>query len=175
MTVEEAILSNDMEDIVNRMTLYAKEKLRLLDIKILQGKEPFDFVQDVLCKSLENKRNWDEGKCTFVEFLFGCLRSEISNFLSKQIFHQDIPDNLSENNESTDEEILEITKVLKQEGADDDEIILFTYWTDGICKPAVISEDLGVDVKDILNITKRLKRRLLKVQSKIRQLIWIQL
>ena len=74
-------------------------------------------------------------------------------------------------NESVDEEIQEITKVLKQEGADDDEIILFTYWVDGICKPTAISEDLGVEVKEILNITKRLKRRLLKVQPKVRQLI----
>ena len=56
-------------------------------------------------------------------------------------------------------------QVLKQEGADDDEIILFTYWVDGICKPTAISEDLGVEVKEILNITKRLKRRLLKVQD----------
>ena len=53
MTVEEAILSHDMEDIINRMILYAKEKIKLLDIKNLQGKEPFDFVQDILCKSLE--------------------------------------------------------------------------------------------------------------------------
>ena len=163
MTVEEAILSHDMEDIINRMILYAKEKIKLLDIKNLQGKEPFDFVQDILCKSLESKRNWDETKCSFVEFLFGCLKSEISNFYSsKQIFHQDIPDNLSEKNESVDEEIQEITKVLKQEGADDDE---------SICKPTAISEDLGVEVKEILNITKRLKRRLLKVQPKVRQLI----
>ena len=148
------------------------EKIKLLDIKNLQGKEPFDFVQDILCKSLESKRNWDETKCSFVEFLFGCLKSEISNFYSsKQIFHQDIPDNLSEKNESVDEEIQEITKVLKQEGADDDEIILFTYWVDGICKPTALSEDLGVEVKEILNITKRLKRRLLKVQPKVRQLI----
>ena len=172
MTVEDAILSHDMEDIVNRMTLYAMGRIKLLDIKILQGKEPFDFVQDVLCKSLENKRNWDESKCTFVEFLFGCLRSEISNFFSsKQVFHKDIPDNLSKNNESVDEEILEITKTLKQEGADDDEIILFTYWADGIYKPAVISEDLGVEVKYIFNITKKLRRRLFKIQSKVRQLI----
>jgi hypothetical protein len=42
---------------------------------------------------------------------------------------------------------------------------------DGICKPTAISEDLGVEVKEILNITKRLKRRLLKVQPKVRQLI----
>lgn len=172
MTVEEAILSHDMEDIVNRMILYTREKFKSLDVKKLQGKEPFDFVQDVLCKSLESKRNWDESKCAFVEFLFGCLKSEISNFFSsKQIFHQDIPDNLSENNESVDEEILEVTKVLKQEGADDDEIIIFSYWADGISKPAAISEDLGVEVKEVLNITKRLRRRLIKVQSKVRQLI----
>ena len=174
MTVEEAILSHDMEDVVNRMTLYAKEKFRLLDIKIFQGKEPLDFVQDVLCKSLESKRNWDESKCSFVEFLFGCLKSEISNFISpssKRVFYQDIPDNLSENNENIDEEILKITEALKQEGADDEEIILFSYWIDGIYKPAVISDDLGIDVKYISNITRRLRRRLFKVHPKVRQLI----
>ncbi|WP_321334985.1 hypothetical protein [uncultured Bacteroides sp.] len=172
MTVEEAILSHDMEDVVDRMILYAREKFKSLDVKSLQGKEPFDFVQDVLCKSLESKRNWDESKCSFVEFLFGCLRSEISNFFSSnQIFHQDIPDDLSADNESVNEEILEVTKILKQEGADDDEIIIFTYWTDGISKPAAISEDLGIEVKEVLNITKRLRRRLIKVQSKVRQLI----
>lgn len=172
MTVEEAILSHDMEDIVNRMTLYAIDKLRSLDINTLQGREPFDFVQDVLCKSLESKRNWDDSKCTFVEFLFGCLRSEISNFFSsKQMPHQSIPDNLSDNSEGVDEEIAEITKFLKQEGADDEEIILFTYWVDGIYKPAAISEDLAVEVKCVLNITKRLRRRLIKVQSKVRQFI----
>lgn len=39
MTIEEAILSHDMEDIVNRMILYAKEKIRLMDVKVLEGKE----------------------------------------------------------------------------------------------------------------------------------------
>lgn len=172
MTIEEAILSHDMEDIVNRMTLYAREKFKSLDVRNLQGKEPFDFVQDVLCKSLESKRNWNESKCTFVEFLFGCLKSEISNFFSSQkIFLTNIPDNLSGNNENVNEEILEVVRVLKQEGADDDEIIVFTYWTEGTSKPSVISEDLGIEIKDVLNITKRLRRRLIKVQSKIRQLI----
>ena len=56
MTVEEAILSHDMEDIVNRMILYVREKFKSLDAKDYIGKEPFDFVQDVLCKSLENKQ-----------------------------------------------------------------------------------------------------------------------
>ena len=70
-----------------------------------------------------------------------------------------------------DEEILEVTKVLKQEGADDDEIIIFTYWAEGISKPAAISEDLGIEMKEVLNVTKRLRRRLIKVQSKVRQLI----
>lgn len=172
MTVEEAILFHDMEDIVNRMILYARAKFKSIDTKDLQGKEPFDFVQDVLCKSLEGKRNWDDSKCTFVEFLFGCLKSEISNFFSlKRISYQNIPDNLSENNESVDEEILEITRALKQGGADDEEIIIFTYWTEGISKPATISKDLGIEVKEILNITKRLRRRLIRIQSKVRQLL----
>lgn len=172
MTIEEAILSHDMEDIVNRMTLYAIDRLRVVDAKNLQGKEPLDFVHDVLFKSLDGTRNWDESKYSFLEFLFGSLKSEISNFISsKRFLHQSLLENLSENNESVDEEINEITKALKQEGADDDEIVLFTYWADGISKPATISEELGIEVKDILNITKRLRRRLIKVQPKVRQLL----
>ena len=95
---------------------------------------------------LRISRNWDDSNVLLWNFI-RLLKSEISNFFSsKQIFHQDIPDNLSENNGSVDEEILEVTKALKQEGADDDEIIIFTYWTEGISKPAAISEDLGIEV-----------------------------
>ena len=172
MTVEEAIRSHDIEDIVNRMTLYANTLLKGRDIKDLQGKESFDFVQEVLCKSLEGKRNWDDSKCSFVGFLFGCLKSEISNFFaSEHIISHDIPDSISKDYVSVEEEVREISALLKQNGADDDEIILFTCWTDGICKPSEASDYLGIKVKDVLNITKRLKRRLQKIQLKIRQLI----
>ncbi len=174
MTIEEAILSHDMDDIVDRMTLYANYRLKGVNIKELIGKEPFDFVQEVLCKVLEGeKRIWDQSKCSFPEFLFGCLKSEISNFFdsnSKRTFSDIVPD-ISEDHTSVEDEVRQISSLLKQEGADDEEIILFTYWTDGICKPAAISEDLGIEIKDVLNITKRLRRRLLKIQSKVRQLI----
>ena len=57
MTVEEAILSHDMEDIINRMILYAKEKNQVVrHQKTCKGKEPFRFLCKIfLCKSLESK------------------------------------------------------------------------------------------------------------------------
>ena len=172
MTIEEAIQSHDMSDIVNRMTLYANNRLKGLNFKDLQGKEPLDFIQEVFYKALDGKRNWDESKCSFRDFLFGCLKSEISNFVeTKQAISDDIPNDVSENTSTVEEEIKEISALLKQEGADDEEIIIFTCWTDGLVKPSEVSDYLGIGVKDVLNITKRLKRRLLKNQTKVRRFV----
>ena len=57
------------------------------------------------------------------------------------------------------------------DGSDDDEIILFEYWMDGIYKPAIIASDLGVAVFHINNVKKRLIRRLPKIQTKALQFV----
>lgn len=55
--------------------------------------------------------------------------------------------------------------------ADDDELIIFEYWIDGITKPKEIAKDLGIDVKEVYNITKRLERRLPKIQTHVANII----
>ena len=59
----------------------------------------------------------------------------------------------------------QVSDLLEQEGADDDELTVFECWVDGINKPADIAKDLGVDVKEIYKIIKRLERRLPKIQT----------
>ena len=104
---------------------------------------------------------------SFKEFLFGCLKSEISNFFvtQKDIFANDLPD-ISSNGQSYDIEAKrkQVADLLAKENADDNELIVFEYWMDGIFKPAEIAKDLGVEVKEIYNITKRLEKRLIKIQ-----------
>lgn len=174
MNLAEAIQSVDMEEIIDRMNAYAISLLKSVGAKDFNGKEPIDFVGDVILKVMEGKRDWSKAQCSFTEFLFGCLKSDISNFFTtnKNIYEKELPD-ISSNDESLnfDEKRNQVSELLKQEGADDDELTIFEYWMDGISKPAEIAKDLGIDVKTVYNITKRLERRLPKIQIQVTNII----
>jgi hypothetical protein len=172
MNLIDAIQSVDMENVINRMNLYAISRLKSVGLKDFNGKEPIDFVSDVILKTIEDKRSWNDAKCTFTEFLFGCLRSEISNFFdrynnfNKYIHVSEYPEiSINANFSDTGEARKQISELLISEGADDDEQIVFEYWMDGIVKPSEIAKDLCLDVKEIYKITKRLERRLPKIQK----------
>lgn len=174
MNLAEAIQSVDMEEIIDRMNAYAISLLKSVGVKDFNGKEPIDFVGDVILKVMEGKRDWSKAQCSFTEFLFGCLKSDISNFFTTNfhIYEKELPD-ISSNDESLnfDEKRNQVSELLKQEGADDDELTIFEYWMDGISKPAEIAKDLGIDVKTVYNITKRLERRLPKIQTQVTNII----
>jgi len=151
------------------MLSYASYRLNSEDVKDFDGKDPLDFVSDIFLKVLENKRDWNNAKCPFVEFLFGCLKSEISNYFKTNkrkiddVEIEDIPDN---NFESNEEQKNLIIHMLKEEKADDDELIIFDYWIDGMTKANLIAKDLGISEKEVYNITRRLERKLKKIQPK---------
>jgi hypothetical protein len=52
-------------------------------------------------------------------------------------------------------------------GADQDEIDVFECWIEDMNKPAEIAELLGKNVKEIYKITKRLERKMPKLQTQI--------
>lgn len=174
MNLKEAIESIDMNEVIDRMNAYAIMRLKTVGVKNFDGKEPIDFVGDVILKVMDGQRNWSNAKCSFTEFLFGCLKSEISNFFSTNIniIADELPE-VSSNDESfsIDETRNQISEALTKEGADDDELIIFEYWMDGILKPAEIAKDLGMDVRVVYNITKRLERRLSKIQTQVINII----
>jgi hypothetical protein len=174
MSVEEAIINSNMDEIIDAMNAYAISRLKTIQAKSFNGKEAVDFVGDLIIKVLEGKRDWAKAKCSFREFLFGCLKSEIDNFFTtlKHRFTDDIPESiLNDNNSNVELKQKQVVQLLIDEGSDDDEIILFEYWMDGIYKPAIIAADLGVDVKFINNVQKRLVRRLPNIQTKAQQFI----
>lgn len=173
MSVEEEIQAIDMDDLIDRMTAYAFSHLKSIGVKDFEGKEPIDFVSNVILKTLEGTRDWEKAKCSFTEFLFGCLKSDIDSFYkSKKTYENELPDISSKGEPSNiDKEREQISELLKKEGADDDELIVFDCWMDGILKPAEIAKDLGIDVKAVYNITKRLERRLPPIKSQIKNII----
>ena len=74
----------DLQTVIEKMNLYAAMRLRNVDIKQLEGKTPDDFTSDTLLKVLGGIRSWETSSTdNFEKFLFGCLRSEVSNFLDK--------------------------------------------------------------------------------------------
>ncbi|MCK9401307.1 MAG: hypothetical protein M0Q51_15115 [Bacteroidales bacterium] len=167
MNLAEAIQLVDMEEIIDSMNAYAISRLKSVGVKNFNGRQPVDFVGDLILKVMEEKRDWSKAQCSFKEFLFGCLKSEITNFFNtnKSIYTDMLPD-IPSNGPSfnIEEKRNQVSELLKQEGADDDELTVFEYWMDGVFKPAEIAKDLGVDVKEIYNITKRLEKRLPKIK-----------
>lgn len=174
MNLEEALRSVDMDEIIDSMNAYAISRLKTVGVKSFNGKEPIDFVGDLILKVMDGQRDWSKAKCSFKDFLFGCLKSEIQNFFTtnKNLYSDKLPEIPSNidivNNE---EERKNVSTLLEKEGADDDELTIFEYWMDGIYKPAEIASDLGVDVKEIYIIIKRLERRIKKVRTQVINII----
>jgi DNA-directed RNA polymerase specialized sigma24 family protein len=174
MNLTEAIQSIDLDEVIDRLNAYAISQLKSVGVKNFNGKEPIDFVGDVLLKVMEGQRDWSKANCSFTEFLFGCLKSEISNFFksNKNIYDNELHEISNTDNSSSAEELRNsISDNLKLEGADDDELTIFEYWADGITKPSEIAKDLGIDVKEVYNITKRLQRRLSKTHTQLKNII----
>jgi len=167
MNLAESIQSADMDEIVDSMNAYAISRLKSVGIKNFNGEEPIDFVGKLLLKVMEGKRDWSKAQCSFKEFLFGCLKSEIDNFFTtnKNNHTSNLPESTINNSLfNIEEKRKQIAELLKQEGADDDELTVFEYWMDGIHKPSDIAKDLGIEVNKIYVIIKRLERRRQKIQ-----------
>lgn len=168
MTLEEALHNNDMNEIMDSMTAYVYGRMKTIGVKDLEGKTPEDFVGEVLMKVAEGERDWSKAKCSFKVFLFGCLKSHLSNFFKtfEQKYDPELPDIESEAEIESELKNIALQK-LKEGGADQDEIDVFECWIENINKPAEIAELLGKNVKEVYNITKRLERKMPKLQTEI--------
>jgi DNA-directed RNA polymerase specialized sigma24 family protein len=170
MTLEEALHNNDMNEIMDSMTAYVYGRIKTIGVKNLEGKTPEDFVGEVLMKVAEGERDWSKAKCSFKDFLFGCLKSHLYNFFKsfEQKYEAELPDIESGTVPENESELKQIAiQKLKEDGADQDEIDVFECWIEDMDKPAEIAELLGKNVKEIYNITKRLERKMPKLQTQI--------
>lgn len=173
MTLTEAFSTHDMDDLIDRMTIYAYDHLKCLGIKDLQGFQAVDIVQDVLLKVSEGDRDWGKAKCTFPEFLFGCLKSHLSAF-QKKIKHRfvtEIPDKATPDTLDHDELRNFAIEQLKAQGADEQELQIFDCFTDGIHKPSDLACELNLDITTTNNALKRLRRKLNNLSQNVKTLL----
>lgn len=164
MDIAEELKNEDFDKLFNRLTLYAKYNLKSLGIKDFDGKEAVDFVADVFEKALYGIRNWNREKYTFRQFLFGAVQSEILNHIKKLkgvVAETDVSLlEIEEENNEVEQQKNQIIELLMENDADEIEIGIFECWLDGTYKPAVIAEQLQVEVEKIYNGKKRLIRKL---------------
>ena len=174
MNLYDELQSVDLDDLIDRLTLYATNRLMSAGLKDLGGREPCDFVGDLLLKVMEGTRDWENANCSFTDFMFGCLKSELSNFFNGSLIGQ-TQDLLESHPHGNQEDIKEerqlVSELLQQAGADDEELMVFEYWMDGIYKPREIAEDLGIDVRVVYRTVKRLERRLPKIRVQAKSII----
>ena len=69
MDLREAIESVDMDDIIDRLNVYALSRLHSVGIKNFKGRLPEDFVGDLILKIFEGSRDWNKANCSFELFL----------------------------------------------------------------------------------------------------------
>lgn len=174
MNLDDAFKSVDMGEVFDGMCYYAYNRLKSYNLKDFSGKAPEDFVGEVLLKVVEGTRDWAKAKCTFKEFLFGSLRSEINNYFKspRVLLTHEIPERIADDDISNvEEERKKISEILQSAGADDEELTIFECWIDGIIKPAEICADLGIKPEEAYVIIKRLNRRLSKVRNQIKDIL----
>ena len=133
MNLAEAIQSENMDEIIDSMNAYAISVLKSVGVKDFNGKHPVDFVGDLLLKVMEGTRDWDKAECSFKEFLFWLFKKRYFKFFKtrKRLqFNWISPENPYKwSSYKLWREENQIDELLKQEGADDDElIVLNTGW-----------------------------------------------
>lgn len=170
LTLNQHLNGSDLPRIIDRMVLYANKRIKGVDPKKLQSMQGIDFVADVLEKVAKGTRDWEKADCSFEVFLFGCLKSDISNFFrkAKVLAIEDFWDEtFGEKILETEESKREAIEALREFGAKDFEIDVFECWASGICKSQEVADYLQVDVKLVYATTKKLIKRLEKLQQRL--------
>lgn len=126
---------------------------------------------------IKGSRRWNvDHYPTFQEFIISVIDSHLNNQLNKRSFTEV---NLEEPNthkgsapspeaELEFQELREkVFKMLNEEGASDDEMVIFDCMAEGITKPKEIREELGITEKDFHNLWRKLDRKLQKIRKKL--------
>lgn len=125
---------------------------------------------------IKGTRNWNSNHYpTFQDFLISVIDSQLSNSFSKSESKEESVEEIVDNrlSENAEDEISykelkqKSFKVLEENGANDDELLVFECMTDGIVKPQHIRTELGIDENTFRNIWRRLGPKLELVRKKV--------
>lgn len=173
MNFTEELQAIDFNDLFDRLVAYAAYRVKSVDLRELDGKEPVDIVSDLFEKILTGRRNAENVSCSLDDFLFGCLKSDIDAFFRKRkMCWLSIADDdagvggLSELPAETTATKNRVIAELRNIGANEEEIRVFSIWAEGITKPSEVGTELGVPATDIYKIQRRLLSHLQDIHQK---------
>lgn len=187
--------SIDLNELLDRMENYVRNRFYSKSEKEREGFDYVDFCYNVLIKASTSVRNWDKEKTSFDSFIFGCLRSDLYNFFRKQknkkhdelelqstdqeIYLIEVSDfieidEIESEDQPPDLDLKDISqdalKSLREQGADVLEIEVFECWLSGYYKPKEIAELCGINTLEVNNTVKRLSRKTIKLKEKWKSL-----
>ncbi|MFA5297656.1 MAG: hypothetical protein WC389_05545 [Lutibacter sp.] len=186
--------SIDLQGLMDRMELYVRNRFYSNSEREKKGFDYLDFCDNVILKACDGTRNWDKDKCSFDEFIFGSLKSDLFNYfrkvnedkeklksgivvddVEKEVYIIDInnyvePDEMGSLEIPSTIDFETISKIiiedLNNQGADKLEIEIFECWLNGYYKPKEIAELCDASVTQINIAVKRLSRKTLKLKEK---------
>lgn len=188
----EKLNSIDINELLDRMEDYVQNRFYDKSEQNKNGIQFQDFCQEVLRKACDGTRKWKMDQCSFKQFIFGTLKSDLSYFFKKgtqrpddddkeyqeemeesyitDVYYNDVSESGEYDNsfDKIDDQIIinEWINSLREQGADEDEIQIFECWTAGISTPREIKEYCEISIEEVYNIYKRLRRKKIKLGQK---------
>lgn len=178
----------DWDTLLPQLLAYTRWKLKELTWRgsksgtIPGSKEPMDFIQEAIMKALHGQRLWVQERVDLLTFLKGIISSDINNLVEKSENKLEIRATLAEeetNAFTVDISGLESDPVSPFYGSpyihyeqketrdrilsklQEDKIayaVVRLVIDEGIDRPKQIAERLNIDIKDVFNAKKRLRR-----------------
>lgn len=182
--------SIDCNELLDRMENYVRDRFYDKQAESKGGFKYLDFCVDVIGKACLGVRNWNKDAISFEGFIFGCLKSDLSNYFRKErkLKFKNQYDSKEQNeiyiidcdeyivldecvliDESPDRDIevykRNVLSSLKAQGADNLELQVFECWIEGYTKPKDIADLLDITTAEVNIVVKRLNRKRIKIQE----------
>lgn len=154
----------DWEAVIPELNRYAVSRLNILGLYPAHSCE--DVVNESIMRVLNGDRKWDSDKYPdILIFMMSVIKSVCSHILESKIAEDERYKKIKEKSNDADNNDEEFYKQaleeIKELLSDDDELLLMYYsMVEGNHKDKELAEDLGVEITEIRNMKKRMRRRI---------------
>jgi len=173
---------SDWQQVVRQLLLYAELKVwrsRLMErhSALPQGIESADLAFSAILKLLTGARKWDPQRTSLIDFLKGVIDSELNHLTSsaerrsRSWLDEGSLANVRDPRTSPADDALfsDQLRLLREAVRDDPKLEeLLPLLLEGE-KPAQIADRLGTTVKDVYQLIRRLRRRIVRVRASLEE------
>lgn len=170
---------DDWGGVYQRLVLYAVRKTNNLSFirgrgVLPLGRKPEDLAQEAFKRVFEGKRKWKPDQDPDIcEYLMGVVDSLLSDLLDKADYrHQDgrsvgeLAGLSSSDGVSYDDCVEALIRICEAASADDSDLDNVRQGLEDGMKAGEIADFFGIDVKEVYNLTRKLRRRIEREMKK---------